>query len=101
MRGPEATILAGRRPRSLPIEIDRVTAALSIVGYVFHLFRGPITEFEVVRNDARPLLQLAVEQRLDLGVHCLRQQIDGYDVGRTVALLEEVALDDVGGLFET
>src|ERR1039457_6898448 len=84
---------------SLSIQVQRMAAAFPVVGDVFHLFRGPRAKLEIVRHHARALLELAVEQRLHFAVDGIRQQVDSHQVGRTVILRQQVAVDDAGAFL--
>src|ERR1044071_8845189 len=60
--------------RSLPVEIEGMTSAFAVVRNVLDLFRRPGFELEIMRDDARALLDLLFQQRLHLFVDRLRQQ---------------------------
>jgi hypothetical protein len=51
-----------------------MTAALAIIFDVFHLYRCPAPEFEIVRDDAGTFFQLPLQQRLHFIVG-IRQQV--------------------------
>src|ERR1035438_733163 len=62
--------------------------AFTVIGDVLHLFGRPVSEIEIFGHDARALLQLPVQKRLDLVVHRIRQQVHRNQVCGTVVLFE-------------
>jgi len=77
-----------------------VTAAFPIILDRLDLFRFPVFEFEIVRDDSRSLPELFVEDGANLVVR-EREQVDRDQVGRAVVLLRDVAVDNLGGFLQT
>src|ERR1035437_6748261 len=78
-----------------------MAAALAVVGDVFDLFGRPVPELEIVSHYTSAFLQLLVQQRLDFGIDRVRQQVNGDQVRGAIVLLQEIAIDDVGVLFQS
>jgi len=86
----------------LTSDTDRACgSALAVVGDVFDPFGRPVPEFEIVSHYSSAFFQLLVQQRLDFGIDRVGQEVDGDQVRGAVVLPEEIAIDDVGVLFQS
>jgi hypothetical protein len=76
-----------------------VAAALTVVVDVLDLFRSPGGELEIVGHDPGSFLQLFFENRAELVVS-YGKKIHRDQIGGSVILLQEIAMDDMGGRRE-
>src|SRR6185437_9689593 len=89
-----------RRHWLLPVEKQRAAAAFAVIRDDIYFFWRPVLELKVMRDDAGSFFELAVEQGLHLVIDGIWHEIDSDEIGRAVVLLEEVAINNVRGLFQ-
>src|SRR5438034_11724171 len=76
-----------------------MAAAFAIIVDGDFLLWFPVAEWEIMRNDARSLPELLLEQRPDLVIGA-GQQVDRDHVGGTVILFEDIAMNDARRFLE-
>ena len=81
---------------SLTVQVQRMTAPFAVIRDILDLFGGPVLEFEIVRHDAGAFFQLPVQNGLHLIVDRFREQVNGDQIGGTIVLFQQVAVQNVG-----